>query len=106
MRHHHGAMRAPRRRNIQRNDDTVGLPASLTERVLHFDSSNKPIDPSLPIELLTVHDVAKIFKISVSTVRRLQDQRRIPFHKVGGSIRFAKDDLVSFVARQRVDRVG
>jgi len=44
--------------------------------------------------------------ISVSGVRRLQQARRIPFFKVGGSLRFAKDDLASYLARQRVGPFG
>jgi excisionase family DNA binding protein len=99
-------MRKTRRRGIERSDDRLGLPVDLTERVLHFDSTNRPTDSSPVIELLTVQEVAKLLKISASGVRRLQQQRQIPFVKVGGSVRFARDDLVSFVARQRVDRVG
>jgi excisionase family DNA binding protein len=58
------------------------------------------------LELLTIEEVAKLLKISMSSVRRLQQQRRIPFIKVGGSVRFAKDDLVSYVERERVESIG
>ncbi len=99
-------MRKTRGRAIERSDDRLGSPVDLTERVLHFDNTNKPTDSNPAIELLTVPEVARLLKISTSGVRRLQQQRQIPFVKVGGSVRFARDDLVSFVARQRVDRVG
>jgi excisionase family DNA binding protein len=57
-------------------------------------------------ELLTIAEVAKLFKISVSSVRRLQQQRRIPFIKIGGSVRFVRDDIVSYVERERVESIG
>jgi excisionase family DNA binding protein len=60
-----------------------------------------------PVEgLLTLSDVAEILKISVPTVRRLQQQRKIPFVKVGGSIRFARSDVASYLAARRVRAIG
>lgn len=65
------------------------------------------LSDSIPtLELLTIHEVARLLKISVSSVRRLQQQRRIPFVKVGGSIRFIKSDLLSYVDRERVESIG
>lgn len=73
--------------------------------VLLFD--NKTSTDSYPINgLLTIADVAEILKVSVSSVRRLQEQRRIAFIKVGGSVRFARDDIVSFLAGHRVESIG
>ncbi|MEY9470866.1 excisionase family DNA binding protein [Bradyrhizobium yuanmingense] len=56
-------------------------------------------------ELLTAAEVAKLLRISTSSVRRLQQRRRIPFLKVGGSIRFAKRDVISYLARQRTETI-
>jgi excisionase family DNA binding protein len=50
--------------------------------------------------------VAEFLKISKSTVRRLQQRRLIPFFKVGGGIRFTKNDLVSYLEKQRVETIG
>lgn len=64
-------------------------------------------EDSIPtLGLLTIAEVAKLFRISVSSVRRLRQQRRIPFIKIGGSVRFAKDDVVSYVERGRVESIG
>jgi excisionase family DNA binding protein len=49
---------------------------------------------------------ATSLKISKSTVRRLQRRRLIPFFKVGGSVRFTKSDLVSYLEKQRVETIG
>jgi excisionase family DNA binding protein len=57
------------------------------------------------MELLTVAEVAEMLKISASSVRRLQQQRCIPFLKVGGSVRFAKSDLMSYLEKMRVEPV-
>jgi excisionase family DNA binding protein len=57
-------------------------------------------DPDLG--LLTIAEVAELLRISVSSVRRLQQQRRIPFVKVGGSVRFTKSDIVSYLESRRV----
>lgn len=60
-----------------------------------------------PIEgLLTIPDVAAILKISTATVRRLQQQRKLPFVKIGGSIRFERSDVTSYVATRRVRAIG
>ncbi len=65
------------------------------------------LSDSIPtLELLTIYEVARLLKISVSSVRRIQQQRRIPFVKVGGSIRFIKSDLLSYVDRERVESIG
>ena len=57
------------------------------------------------IELLTVTEVARLLKISVPSVRRLQQRWLIPFLKVGGSVRFTRGDIVSYLDKQRVKAV-
>ncbi|WFU32399.1 helix-turn-helix domain-containing protein [Bradyrhizobium brasilense] len=56
-------------------------------------------------ELLTTAEVADLLRTSTSSVRRLQLRRRISFLKVGGSIRFAKHDVISYLARQRIETI-
>ena len=55
------------------------------------------------LELLTIKEVADLLKVSEPTVRRLQQSRLIPFFKVGGGIRFAKDDIVNYLKKMRVE---
>ena len=74
--------------------------------ILYCSLIGMPIDPTPPVELLTITEVARLLKISVSTVRRLQSARILPFVKVGGSVRFAKNDIESYLARSRVGRIG
>lgn len=72
--------------------------------VLLFD--NVPSDSNSAIELLTIPEVAELFRVSVSEIRRLQYGRKLPFIKVGGSVRFAKSDIATYLANQRVESIG
>ena len=58
------------------------------------------------IELLAVKDVADLLKVSIPTVRRLQQGRHIPFIKVGGAVRFAKSDLIEYLKKVRVEAIS
>ena len=57
------------------------------------------------IELLTIKDVAELLKVSQMSVRRLQQGRHLPFIKVGGSIRFDKNDILDFLKKKRVEAI-
>ena len=64
------------------------------------------IDATPASELLTIPEVADFLKVSVSLVRRLQQQRRIPFIKVGGSVRFERSDIDAYLKKRKVPSVG
>jgi excisionase family DNA binding protein len=68
--------------------------------VSSFD--NPSSDPEHFGELLTVAEAATTLRISKSGIRRLQHGRQLPFIKVGGSVRFAKHDLITYLAKNRV----
>jgi excisionase family DNA binding protein len=76
---------------------------AFTDPVLLFENMSAEFEPN--IELLTVPEVARLLKISVISVRRLQQRRLIPFFKIGGSVRFARSDVVSYLDKQRVKAV-
>lgn len=73
-----------------------------TDPVLFFDNQSGGSNLE---ELLTISDVAALFKISTMGVRRIQQKRQIPFHKVGGSIRFRKTDLIAYLQKVRVEAI-
>jgi excisionase family DNA binding protein len=56
--------------------------------------------------LLTIAEVADLFKVSTGSVRRWQQNRAIPFLKVGRGIRFDRRDLATFYEQCRNDRIG
>ncbi|MEI9990594.1 MAG: helix-turn-helix domain-containing protein [Rhizomicrobium sp.] len=62
--------------------------------------------PTGSIELLTVAEAAKLLGVSASGMRRLQQERRVPFFKVGRCVRFAKSDLAAYLAQRRVESIG
>jgi excisionase family DNA binding protein len=49
------------------------------------------------IPLLKVNEVSCYLQLSMSTVRRLVKQRKIPFLKIGKSIRFSIDDILDWL---------
>ena len=72
------------------------------EPVLLFDNKSNGSSP----ELMTVAEAAELLRVSISSLRRLQHDRRIHFYKVGGTIRFAKSDLLAYLEKQRVGPIG
>jgi excisionase family DNA binding protein len=56
--------------------------------------------------LLSIAEAAKLLGVSASGMRRIQQERRIPFFKVGRCVRFAKGDLAAYLARRRVESIG
>jgi excisionase family DNA binding protein len=55
--------------------------------------------------LLTPDDLARFLSISKTGVYRLVEKRRIPFLRVGGSLRFEKKDVLSYLDGNRVESV-
>jgi excisionase family DNA binding protein len=56
-------------------------------------------------KLLTIKEAAAFLKISATSVRRLQQERYIPFIKVGGSVRFCRSDIMEFLQKRRVEAI-
>ena len=54
-------------------------------------------------ELLTKDEVVEIFKTSKSSICRLMDGRKIPFHKIGGGIRFNKKDILEYLEKNKIE---
>ena len=66
-------------------------------------SSTPPTEEVRMATLLSVEDVAVELGTSVRFVRRLVQERRIPFHKIGKHVRIAAEDVSAFVAAARVE---
>ncbi len=58
------------------------------------------------IALLDVSQVALRLCVTTRFVRRLVDERRIPFCKIGKFVRFDPDDIEAWIAERRVDSVA
>ncbi|GAA4453066.1 excisionase family DNA-binding protein [Phytohabitans houttuyneae] len=67
--------------------------------------SAKSLAP-LPDEMLTIEEAAARIKMSARYVRRLIAERRIPFHRLGRSVRIHPADLASFVHAGRVEPIN
>ena len=55
--------------------------------------------------LITPEELADIFKISKSSIYRLIDKRQIPFFKIGGKLRFSKDDVSEYLNNVRIETI-
>jgi excisionase family DNA binding protein len=53
--------------------------------------------------LLEINNAAVYMDDTVRHLRRLVDERRIPFTRVGGKIRFRKSDLDAYIAEHVVE---
>jgi excisionase family DNA binding protein len=71
--------------------------------VLYGSLTIMSADSASAVELLTISEVARLLRVSVSAVRRLQQARRLPFIKIGGSVRFSKTDIISYLRGCRVE---
>jgi excisionase family DNA binding protein len=52
--------------------------------------------------LLAINNAATYMDDTVRHLRRLVDERRIPFTRVGGKIRFRKSDLDAYIEERTV----
>lgn len=50
-------------------------------------------------------EVASKFGISRATLYRLVETRKLPFYKVGRSLRFSEEDLVAYLNSHRVNAI-
>lgn len=53
--------------------------------------------------MLDVNGAAQMLGVSTRFVRRLVDERRIPFHKIGKFVRISERDIEAFIATSRVE---
>ena len=56
-------------------------------------------------KLITPDELAEILRISKASVYRLIDGRRLPFYKVGGSIRFKNKDIEEYLEGFRFEPI-
>lgn len=65
-----------------------------------------PTNHNSIIELLTPDELADMLKISTREVYRRVAQRRIRYFKLGRSLRFDKNDVMSYLQQNAVELVG
>lgn len=63
----------------------------------------KVVEDTRRAGLLDVAGLADHLGVSERFVRRLVDQRRIPFHKIGKFVRFRPDEVSVWVSQCKVD---
>jgi excisionase family DNA binding protein len=53
----------------------------------------------------TPDELAGFLAISKSTVYRLVNKRQLPFHKIGGVLRFRRDDIERYLDTERIEPI-
>jgi excisionase family DNA binding protein len=59
--------------------------------------------PAQTMPLIGIDEVAVRLGVTPRFVRRLVDERRIPFHKIGKFVRFDPADIDRYISRGRVE---
>ncbi|MFK5948424.1 MAG: helix-turn-helix domain-containing protein [Methylococcales bacterium] len=54
-------------------------------------------------EILTLKEVAEYLKLAEKTAYRLAADGKLPGFKVGGSWRFKREDVLSWIESQKID---
>jgi len=56
-------------------------------------------------DVLTTDQAAEFLKLNSNTLRhwRRSADRRVPFHRIGGSVRYLRSDLVAYLAANRTE---
>ena len=62
-------------------------------------------DSNSTIKFLTPSELATFLKVSKTSVYRLVDNRKLPFYKVGGSLRFDLVDVMDYLSNNRIGSV-
>jgi len=62
-------------------------------------------DVSKTNNLITPEELASILRMSKPSVYRLIEKRKIPFHKISGSLRFKMSDVDEYINRARVESI-
>ena len=72
------------------------LDGTLTLLNSTLEQLQKIVIPTTLPQMLTVEQVASLYKISERTVNGWVQERRIPFHRPGGAIRFSLKELLEW----------
>jgi excisionase family DNA binding protein len=64
------------------------------------------METPLPPRLLNPRQLSKVLNLSVGHCYRLVQERKIPFVRLGGSIRFRSEAIDDWIRRQEVATVG
>ena len=54
---------------------------------------------------LSPKELKDILGISLSTIYRLIDSRKLPAFKIGKSLKFYKEDVITYITSQRIDQL-
>lgn len=98
-----GCLRGEAMRNI-RPQHWAGKPAR--DHINEYANSESIFDRSLKIEWLNTLEAAEFLRLSVKALRNRTSNGTIPFHKLGRSNRYRKDELTALLLSQKRGKYG
>lgn len=86
------------------NSDQFDDVAFATGRGLYVGMNDfKQVPTQRYLQLLDIPEVAEQLRVSPRFIRRLVNERRIPYHKLGKFVRFDAAEVADWVAKTRMD---
>jgi excisionase family DNA binding protein len=53
----------------------------------------------------TPEELAEFLSVSKATIYRLVGKRKLPFHRIGGMLRFKRQEIENYLENERIDPV-
>ena len=63
-------------------------------------SGNVLFDNQIPEKFVTAEELAEYLKVSVHTIRKWRKQERIPYYKLGRSLRFRVSEVLTKIKKE------
>ncbi len=57
-------------------------------------------------DFMTVDELAAFMKVSKTTVYRIVESHIMPVYRLGGSLRFRKQDIIAYIESQKTDAMN
>ena len=71
--------------------------------IFSYDPDSLMVDRAMADEILTLKEVAEYLKLAEKTAYRLASEGKLPGFKVGGSWRFKREDVQTWIEEQKVN---
>lgn len=60
-------------------------------------------DDIIDKKFISPKELSVILGLSLATIYRFIMKRKIPFHKIGNSLRFSRNDVIEYLNKHRID---
>jgi len=79
------------------------VPLVIADRLYPYMNDSRQVSTERGLQLLDISEVAERLSVSPRFIRRLVNERRIPYCKLGKFVRFDATEVAEWVATTRMD---